>query len=97
MLLSQHICPVLQRAFQMMQKLMALDQEEVIDFKGTALHNFLPQSLKWEISFMNLILSCKDADIEELHTAISDYDIKCQFTKSPRRKALSDSALLPSQ
>ena len=66
-------CPVLQSAFQMMQKLMALDQEQVIEFKGTALYNFLPQSLKWEISFVNLMRAWPDVELQQLQAAISDY------------------------
>ena len=90
-------CPVLQSAFQMMQKLMALDQEQLIEFKGTALHNFLPQSRKWEISFMSLMLPWEEADIQELQSAISDYDIMVSSHKWPRHKALSYSALRPIQ
>ena len=66
--------PVLQSAFQMMQQLMALDQEQVVEFKGTDLPNFLPQSLKWEIRFMNLMLSWPDADLQQLRSAISGFD-----------------------
>ena len=62
-------------AFQLMQKLMALDLEQLIEFKGKTLHNFLPQSLKWEIGFIYLMLSWTDADIHKLHPAITYYDI----------------------
>ena len=68
-------CPVLQSAFQTMQKVLALDQEQGIEIEATDLPNFLPQSLKWEIRFMSLMLSWKDVVIQELHTAISDDDI----------------------
>ena len=52
---------------------MALGRAQVIEFIGTALHNFLPQSLTWEISSMNLMVAWKAVDLHELQTTITDY------------------------
>ena len=59
-------CPVLQRGRQMMQKLMELDQDQVVEFSGVALPNFPPQSLKLEISFVHLMIPWGDVNIEDL-------------------------------
>ena len=49
-------CLVLQNAFQMLQKLMALCQAQLIECKGTTLRNFRSPSLELEIGFPHVCM-----------------------------------------